>query len=136
MSASVTLTALRQHLNFNDPAVTEHDAEILDALAAAVEVVRTDPEFPLVDAALSDAQDHPALRWALMEFVRDIWTGTQTGGAFDSAVPNSDFDQPVLTVGRPALPPYVRGLLAPFRSPTADSPTGSFPEPSICWPAW
>lgn len=130
-----TLQQLRTHLNFNDPAETGNDDEILDALAAAVEVVENDPEFPLVAAAMIDGDDHPALRWALMEFVRDMWTGTQTGGAFGSAVPDDDLSVPVLTSGRPVLPPYVRGLLGPYRSATSGAPVGSFPDAPE-WVAW
>jgi hypothetical protein len=109
-----TLPQLRTHLNFSDPADTSDDAEVLDMLAAAVEVLKHDPDFPLVADALTDGQEHPALRFALMEFVRDMWAGTQSGAGGRSFGQDGAVE-PGFTVGRPTLPPYVRGLLAPYR---------------------
>jgi len=133
------LTRLRQHLNFTDPSFTENDSEILDALAVAVEVIRTDPEFPLVAAALEDEQDHPALRWALMEFVRDLWTGSLSGPnglPVDVDVAEEPEFRGGLTLGRPTIPVYVRGLLAPYRaSVSSGAPRGVFPPPPV-YPAW
>jgi hypothetical protein len=128
-----TLVQLRAHLNFNDPADTSHDAEVLDMLAAAVEVVEHDPDFPLVADALIDGQEHPALRFALMEFVRDMWSGTQTGGAFQGSALPGQLEEPTLTAGRPVLPPYVRGLLGPYRAKITTGPSYAFPA-AASWP--
>jgi hypothetical protein len=132
MATVPTVEQLRTHLNFNEPTDTSHDAEVLDMLAAAIEVLEHDPDFPLVADALIDGQEHPALRFALMEFVRDMWTGTQTGGAFDGNALSDDVGGPVLTAGRPVLPPYVRGLLGPYRAKST-GPAFSFPA-APTWP--
>jgi hypothetical protein len=125
-----TLTQLRAHLNFNDPTDTSHDAEVSDMLAAAVEVLSHEPEFPLVSTALTDGQDHPALRLALMELVRDMWSGTQSGAGGRSFGQDGAVE-PGFTVGRPALPPYVRGLLTPYKP--VPGPAFSFPD-AAPWP--
>lgn len=127
-----TLDQLKEHLNI-DLAEASYDAEVLRMLRAAIEVVSTDPDFPLVPSALTDGAEHPALRMALMEFVRDMWSGTQTGGAFQGSALPDDLDAPTLTAGRPVLPPYVRGLLGPYRF-RQTGPQFSFPA-AASWPS-
>lgn len=127
MPARPSISELKAHLNV-DAADTPRDAELERMLDAAVEVVQH--EFPATVPLFTDAAEHPALHLALVEFVRDIYAGTQSGGGgrrFGGGEPI----EPGFTVGRPALPPYVRGLLAPYTLRPA--PVWQFPEPAR-WP--
>lgn len=125
-----SLDEVKTHLNIEITDKT-YDAELQRMLNAAVEIVSTDPDFPLVPSALTDGAAHPALHLALMEFVRDMWTGTQLGGGGRSFGQDGETD-PGFTAGRPVMPPYVRGLLGPYRLRRA-SPHFSFPPP-LPWP--
>lgn len=119
---------------YGGPEASPYDAELARMLDAAVEVLAALDDFPLVRPALDGPGPEPALFMALMEFVRDMWAGTQVGGAgrqfgqTEYAVTG----QPMFSAGRPTVPPYVRGLLEPYRAGTGSSPRSpvfSFPPP-------
>ena len=118
-----SLDQIKRELDIED---TDDDARLLEFLAAAVEVVEHDVRPEFVPLSLYAG---PAMRVALVEFVRDLWA---SGGA--RGVSNDNDTEPVYGLGRPLIPPYVRGLLRPYLN-RAETPQYSFPTPSA-WPSW
>lgn len=118
-----TLSEIKDELNIED---TTDDARLLELLAAAVEVVEHDVRPEFVPLSLRAG---PAMRVALIEFVRDMWA---SGGA--RGVQSDNDTEPVYGLGRPLIPPYVRGLLRPYVK-REGTPQFSFPTTEL-WPSW
>lgn len=121
-----SLDDVKTHLDID---VVDHDIELQDFLDTAVELVAHEIGEDVADV---DVTGRPALKTAIVETVRDMWTGTQTGGAtVGGGLPDDELGG-VFGLGRPALPPYVRSLLVPYLPrPVA---TYSFPD-AAAWPS-
>lgn len=105
--------------------VVEDDDRLLAYLAAAVEVIEHEVRSEFLPLSINAG---PAMRVALIEFVRDMWASS--GPRSDTV---NDEGQPVYGLGRPLLPPYVRALLTPYMPAAAAAPLGAFP-PAYVWP--
>lgn len=127
-----TLDEVKTHLDI-PIADLDHDDELQDFLDTAVELVAHEIGE---DPADVDITGRPALKTAIVEVVRDMWTSTQTGGAtVGGGLEDDALDGGSFGLGRPALPPYVMSLLTPYR--TVVGPSYSFPDPVIStWPEW
>lgn len=79
--------------------------------------------------------DDPLMRLAVLELVRDMNSGTQSGaGGPEFGQDGGVVEGTQFTGGRPTLPPYVEGLLRPFmRQAAQDGPMGTFPV-AMPWP--
>lgn len=119
-----TVAEVKDWLDGIDPSDTEADARLGVLLDAAVELVqrRLKPEFlPLAEHIT------PALRVALLEFVRDMYaSGSGPRGV-------SADGEPVYSFGRPLLSPYIASLLDGYIQADIPGPVGVFPS-AVCWP--
>lgn len=116
-----SLPELKAALDIRDD---DDDARLAGALAAAIEVVEQQVSAEYVPLS---TRTGPAMKMALIEFVRDMWAG---GGPRGEQV--NEQGRPVYGRGRPLLPPYVRGLIAHYMPPTG-APSHSFPT-AATWP--
>ena len=75
-----------------------------------------------------DVDGDPLMRFAVLELIRDM-NQTQSGAGGRQLGQDVGPDAlAVFTAGRPTLPPYVAGLLAPYmRHATSDGPVGQLP---------
>lgn len=122
-------SVIAPHLNLDPVADTKHAGELALFADAAERLIATHPDLrpEFLPLDLTD----PLLRLAVLELIRDMWRGTQSGGGGQAF--GQDFADPQLfTNGRPTLPPYVRGLLIRYMA-EAQSPVGSFPA-AAPWP--
>ncbi len=106
---AVTVEDVRQHLNYEFDQDLD-DAELESVLASAVGI--------LTDEAGTIDQDDPAMRWAILCQVQDMWR-TQRGQ-------QSNDDELAPLLGFEAISPYVRSLLRPALR-VSRAPSGTFP---------
>lgn len=134
---ALTIDAIAHHLQLDAEQLSaEQEDELLFFADAAVRLIEGHrdllPQYKPLNL------DDPLMRFAVLELVRDMNSGTQSGAggrAFGQDYAGDD-GSGQFTGGRPTLPPYVEGLLQPFmRDASRDGPAGVFPV-AAPWPAW
>ena len=122
-----TLDEVKTHLDI-DLTDVAYDSELQDFLDTAVELAANEIGEDVADI---DVTSRPALKTAIIELVRDMWINTQTNGATLGGGLDDDDEAAASGLDRPAIPPYVLSLLAPYLPQPVS--TASFPD-APDWP--